>query len=406
MSSRTVGRTALGLVLALAWGLGAEASAPESQRLIRARDFIADEQLGPAIEQLQAAVADPKETRRDEVLYWLAHCQHYSGDSAAAVGTIRRLETEFPASTWTRQGQSLKIKIAVRLERNDVLWFMVDTSKHAAPFKHAVAAVKRPAPTRPGTAGLPRPAPPNADPSTPAHDALASMPVPSPAAVWFSGKDFDLDLDLQIQALGGLMRTDAEKVIPILGRIASESDSSPNGARAVFVLAQSSLPQAREAVVRVAKTGPPPVQIAAVRQLARFYGTGASQDLLQVYATANGPVKTEIVKSLGEAQAKVALINIVQSEKEGMLRSNAIVSLGRAGGVDQLTVMYKSADEETKRSIIRGLFNARAEAQLISIADAERKAGNAALRAYALERIRLLGTAPAKEYLQQSREKR
>jgi hypothetical protein len=101
-------RAVMVVVVALAWASVAAAMAPESKRLIRARDYIADEQWTLAIEQLRAAVDDPKEPRRDEALYWLAHSQHHSGDPGAAVQTIGRLERDFPKSMWVKPAQSLR----------------------------------------------------------------------------------------------------------------------------------------------------------------------------------------------------------------------------------------------------------------------------------------------------------
>jgi HEAT repeat protein len=214
------------------------------------------------------------------------------------------------------------------------------------------------------------------------------------------------DTDIRVLALAGLMRTDADKVIPILGQIAFETENPASAIRAVSMLAQSSLPLARATVVRVAKTGPEPVKIAAVRDLARFGGPDVSKDLVQVYATAKDPVKWQIVKSLGEIEARFALFDIVKSEKEGKLRVNAIMCLGRAGGVEQLAGLYVSSNPESRRSIINGLFHARAESQLIKIAESERRAGNDGLCREAVDRLKLLGTPKAIDYLQKVGEKR
>jgi hypothetical protein len=65
--------------------------------------------------------------------------------------------------------------------------------------------------------------------------------------------------------------------------------------------------------------------------------------------------------------------------------------------------MYKTASPQGKRPIIVGLFTARADGELIRICEAER---DTELRNEALERLRLLGTPKAKEYLQKASEKR
>jgi hypothetical protein len=67
--------------------------------------------------------------------------------------------------------------------------------------------------------------------------------------------------------------------------------------------------------------------------------------------------------------------------------------------------MYKSATFRGRRFIIVGLFNARADSELVRIAELER-ASNDQLRTEALERLRLLGTPTAKQYLQKVSEKR
>ena len=385
MERRQITRMLVLVMLALGWAVGAqrfvapsslEAAAPESKRLGRAKDFIADEQWARAIDELRLSVADAKEPRRDEALYWLAHSLNQSGDQAAAVETIGRLEREFPSSMWVKPARSLRIEIAVRLNRSDVLWWTaLPPSPPAVPVKVTPRVQVR-------------------MPKQPA--------VPPPPKLWYPDK-FDPDADLRIQALGALMKTDAEKVVPILGQIAFESDNPGPAMRAVFMLSQSSLPTARETVVRVAMTGPEPVRIAAVRDLGRFGGPEASKDLLSVYTTANEPVRLQIVKALGERADGVALLQIVESEKDGTLRFNAIAGLGQAGGAEKLARMYKTASLPRKRPIIVGLFRARADVELIQICDAE---PDPSLRNEALERLRLLGTPKAKEYLQKVSEKR
>jgi hypothetical protein len=374
-------RVSVIVAMVVACATGAWAGAPESKRLSRAKDLIADEQWTLAIVELRAAAADPKEPRRDEALYWLANSLNQSGDQASAVEAVSRLERDFPKSMWLRPARSLRIEIAVRLNRSDVLWW---------------TAMSRPQPW---------PEAPIVPPG-PDHALRAPQtgPAPSPPApaFWFADK-YDPDADLRIQALAGLMKDDAERVVPMLGQIAFESENPGPASRAVFMLAQSSLPKARETVVRVARQGPEPVRVAAVRDLGRFGGPEASRDLVDIYATAIEPVKLQIVKSLAERSEKAPLLRIAESEKDGTLRFTAINGLGQAGGALQLAMLYKSATLQIKRPIIVALFAARADVELIRIADTE---NDAELKKEARERLRLLATPKAKDYLQKVSEKR
>ena len=412
--------------IALGWTLSSpplSAGMPESQRLERAKDLIAEEQWVRAMQELKAAADDPREANRDEALFWLAHSQNQARDALAAVDTIGRLERGFPKSRWLKPAQSLRLEIAQRLGRFDVLWHTArpapPTAAPAAPpppdGPRARPGSRTPRAISPGTvppppAGVTVPAPEAAPPRfvtvTPAARAdgrpfRRPTDMPPPTSVWVNDH-YAADTDLRIQALGSLIRTDAPKVIPMLKEIALSSENPGEARRALFVLAQSDRPEARSTVVEVAKTGPEPVRLAAVRELGRLSGAGISNELLQVYSTAQSPVKYQVVRALGDRSATAALLQIAQSESDPRLRNAAIVSLGQAGGRQQLSALYARSSAEAKRPIIVGLFNAQADAELIRIAERER---DRTLRQEILTSLRLLGTPLATQYLQQVKDR-
>lgn len=358
-------------------------AAGDSQRLGRAKDLIGDEQWAPAIAELTAAAADRAESSRDEVLFWLAHCQSQAHDAAAAVATIQRLEREYPRSPWVRPARSLRIEIAQRLRRNDVLWYT------AVP----------PPPPPPPPVPSPAPAPAVAPAPAPPPPAGALMPPPPPPAPWMP-EHFQPDVDLRLQALGSLMQTDAVRVVPLLREIALSVRDPGEARRALFLLAQSRRPEARATVIEMAKTGPDPVRVAAVRELGRLGGPAVAGELLDVYDSANPRVKYQVVRSLGQRNEAPALLRIAQSETDRALRDTAIAALGDAGGLEELTVLYqrhRRSPADQKRPIVLGLFNAQADEALIRIAEAER---DPAVRRDILERLRLLGTPRALAYLE------
>lgn len=366
------------------------AAPAESKRMERAKDLIADEQWVRAIDELKAAAADPKEPNKDEALFWLAHSENQARDYKTAIDTIRRLEQGFPASRWVKPARSLRIEIAQRLQRSDVLWYT------AAP-PPPVALPAQPRTPTPAPPALPAPPAPASTP-TPAPRAATPLPPPPPQ-VWVP-EGFFPDTDLRIQALSSLMRTDAPKVIPMLREIALDADDAGEARRALFVLAQSGRDDARSTVVEVAKTGPEPVRIAAVRELGRIGGPMIATDLLQVYASANERVKYQVVTSLARRDAAPALMRIAESEKDRRLRDVAIVTLGDAGGRTQLFTLYSTAPADAKRAIVIGLFNAKAEDELIRIAEREH---DGAIRDEAISRLRLLDTPKARAYLESHR---
>ena len=404
-------RTCAALVMVAALCPSALLARPaESKRMERAKDLIADEQWVRAIDELKAAAADPKEPNKPEALFWLAHSQNQAHDLAAAVETIRRLERDFPASPWVKPAQSLRIELAQRLQRKDFLWWYAVPPAPPTPAPPASTAVPPAVAPAPAPVAKPTPPPPAAKsitkvpkpvpPAAPAPEAFPAFPKTPPPPAWVPDGYFP-DMDQRIQALARLMATDAPKVIPILKSIALESTDVKDGRRALIVLAQSDRPEARETVLDVAKSGPEPIRVSAVRELGRLNGPAIVDDLMQVYAaTANEQVKTQVVTSLAQREAAPALFKIVQSEKDRRVRDVAIMTLGEAGGRKQLTMMYAKASADTKRPIIIGLFNAQADEELIRIAEQEK---DPAAREEVLTRLRLLGTPRAKAYLAEHR---
>ena len=401
----TYRRSAIALAALVCFAALPRAAAAEPQpsaRLEKAKDFIADEQWTRAIEVLKAASVDPRERNKDEALFWLAHSLHQARDLAGAVETIAQLERSFPASRWVKPARSLRVELAQKLRRDDVLWWTatspvtptVPTSVPPTPLPPAVATPHPPA-LPPAATVPPPPRPPAVRGARPQPVAPVPPPAPPPT-VWYSEYSVS-DTDLRIQALGSLMRTDATRVIPMLREIALEKENPHAASRAVFVLAQSGRPDAHSCVLEVARRGVEPVSVAAVRELGRFGGPKVSEELLQVYTTVNPRVKYQVVNSLGERAATTALLQIVQSESDSGLRDTAIVTLGQAGGRVQLQRLYGRGRFELKRPIIIGLFNARAEDELIQIAEQE---SDPALKREVLARLRLLGTPKAKQYLE------
>ena len=370
--------------------------------MARAKDLIADEQWSLAIKELRAAATDPREPNKDEALFWLAHSQNQENDFAAAIETIRQLEREHASSRWVKPARSLLIELAQKLKRDDVLWWTAFTPRiRVAPVPRPgvgpapPAAMPLPGRTPEAVTPVPPPASGGGGSPAPASPRVA-QPFPAPAPPAWVVEGWNPDADQRILALGSLLEQNEAFVVDSLLQIALDDENPGAGRRAVFVLAQSGKPVAETAVVEIAKRGPEPVKVAAVRELGRFGGPEALKALMQVYSTANLPVKRQVVSSLGARAEVAALYRIAQSESDQGLRSVAIVALGRCGGREQLTRLYTNAERGAKRPIIVGLFTARAEDELIQIAQKEK---DAELRGEVHSRLRLLGTPKARAYL-------
>jgi len=371
--------------------------APDSKRLAAAKDYIADEQWNRAIAELQIAAADAGDPNRDEALFWLAHSQHQVGDHMAALATVGRLERLFPRSRWVRPANSLRIEIAQRLQRDDVLWVLavppapptamptptapaviapapVSPTPHAGKARPAAVAVPpSPTPFPSEMAPIPSPPPPAAATPRPQRAPRGFGPAPMTMTVWPEGLlpagAEGFDTDLKIEALVGLLDAHSDRVIPLLRDIALDNKNPAEARRAVFALAQSSKPEARNTVVEAAKHGPNVVRIAAIREIGRF----------------------------GEPAFTMTLVGIARGENDAAVRDTAIVTLGRTGARLPLRTLYTQVPTAARFTVLSALSTAKGDEELIRIATTER---DPRLRLRARQQLRLLGTPKAVKFLE------
>jgi len=387
----------------LSGGIAAAGPAPDSKRLSQGKDYVADEQWTRAIAEFKAAADDRGEKNRDEALFWLAHSEHQSGDDASALQTIVRLEREYPKSPWVRLAHSVRVEIAQRLRRDDVLWWIATPPpapppSPVAPVAHPAVATQRPRAVPPSPPG-----PPPAPSTPPAIAPPATLPpspwtaLPPPAAEFWVGTQPG-DQVIRIEALAALIDAHSERVIPLLKDIAFDRNSPDEARRALLVLARCQRPQAHDTVVEVAREGAEPVQIVAIRELGRMQDVNASGTLMQVYATSGATrVRRQIVTSLGERADNMSLFRIAKTEQDPGVRNTAIMTLGRIPTArEQLRVLYGQAPVDSREAVISALFTARDDDELIRIASTEK---SPLLRQRARQQLRLLATPKAQKYL-------
>ena len=361
----------------------------ESARMARAKDLISDDQWAAAIPVLRAAAADPKEPNKDEALFWLAHSQNQAGDLADAVESIRALQSGYPKSRWSGPAGSLMIELAQKLGRRDVLW---RTAVPPPPPRAARAAgPRRPRAARGVLVRLRRShcrrRLASARDGRSPHPAAppASRPPPPPPMTWFA-ESYAPGADLRVQALGRLIKTDAQKVIPILRNIAFEATNLGAARGAVFVLAQSRNPQAQSIVVDVAKSG---AGIGARR------GDSRARPLRRARRRARAARGLLDRQRAGEAAGRhlarrarrriVAVPDRPVRERRPRCATPPSSTLGRAGGREQQRVLFPRASPETRRAIVRSLFLARDDDSLIRLAEQEK---DPTVRAEMLSRLR------------------
>lgn len=288
--------------------LAGASTALAQDRLDRARMLLFDRDWPTAVAELRKVVDDKKAPLRDEAAFWLAHSLFQMGNPPEALKVIEALETDHPRSRWLLPAQSLRVDIATRTGRPDVLWSL------------AVPTMRTPR-SLPANGGTPQPPRIVATPSPRVNTVrkLESPAAPQPPALTM--------VDVRIQALSGLIQREPDRAVPVLREIVVEGQDTPQARRALFVLGTSNHEGARQTVFEFARTGPEALRVVAVSQLARFPSSGARTVLTRAYESGTGRLKLAVLRSLRNAGGDRELVNIARHETDGDLRNYAVAQL-------------------------------------------------------------------------------
>jgi HEAT repeat protein len=209
------------------------------------------------------------------------------------------------------------------------------------------------------------------------------------------------DEELKLLAMNSLMQQDADRAIPLLEKVLADAKNSPNlKSRAIFVLAQSKSPKARQIVMQYAKGGTnPDAQLRAIEYLGTFRSDESSQTLSEVYASTTDPaVKRTVIRGLMVARAKDRLVQIAKSDPDVNMRREAIQYLGGMQSEVELADLYKTeSNMELKRGIIQSLMARQAAKQLVDLARAE---SNPDLKREIVRMLTMIKSKEAADYLE------
>jgi HEAT repeat protein len=202
--------------------------------------------------------------------------------------------------------------------------------------------------------------------------------------------------ELKLMALSGLMNADPARAMPLIKQILQSASSSDKVRdRALFVLAQSGSPEAREALMAIARSDAnPDLQAKAIHSLGLFGGRESHQSLVEIYATSqNLQARKAVLGALMLAGDRAGLADVARKEATPELRREAINQLGVAGGREELWQMYQQEkDADAKRAIINALFIGGGREQLGQLATKE---PDPEIRRDAIEKLGLTGQESA-----------
>ncbi|MDQ3280372.1 MAG: HEAT repeat domain-containing protein [Acidobacteriota bacterium] len=204
------------------------------------------------------------------------------------------------------------------------------------------------------------------------------------------------DDDLKMMAINSLMSTDPQKAFPLLAKIVrNRATSQQVRERALFVLSQSPLAEARSLMSEIARgNSNPDLQKEAVKYLG-INATPENRKLLgDLYSSAaSDDVKKEVLHAYMISGDKARVLSAARGERDPELRKEAIHMLGVMGGRAELGSMYGSETSvEAREAIIDALFISGDTTRMGELARTER---NTDLRAAAIQKLGLMGNGTA-----------
>ena len=187
--------------------------------------------------------------------------------------------------------------------------------------------------------------------------------------------DAQSDDDLKMLAIQGLMNSDPDRALPLLEKVLNGTGTPNEKSKALFVIAQSGTPEARQILGRIASgQSNPELQRKAVEYLGMFGGGEAHKTLAEVYAKSGDEgVRRAILRSYMISGDKEDFFAAAKTEKDDRVRREAIRQLGLVHGVDELQQLYqKETSVDLKREILQAFFLAGDSKKIVEAASGEK----------------------------------
>ncbi len=201
----------------------------------------------------------------------------------------------------------------------------------------------------------------------------------------------EADEELKLLALQGLQHSDPEQAVPMLEKILQGAQSPRMKDRALFVLAQSNSPRARQVLANIARAGNPDLQRRAIQYLGVHGGRENREILAQIYESSTDvDIKRRILRSFAVSGERSRVLAAATGESSPELRAEAVQQLGVMGAHEELWQLYqKESAVDIKKRIIQAMFVGGNVTRMSELALNE---PNVELRRAAIRNLGLMGS--------------
>lgn len=171
------------------------------------------------------------------------------------------------------------------------------------------------------------------------------------------------DEDLKLYALSGLMSNNPKKALPLVQQYLNGKHSLQHKEKALFLLTQSDMPEARQALMQIVRgSAHPELRVHAIRYLGMVAEDEPSlfDELDSLYRSSQDrKIRSAVIEAYGMAEHKAGLLQVYRSEKDPQLRRKTIDMLSSADATAELrSLLENETDTETRRALVRALGNA------------------------------------------------
>lgn len=157
--------------------------------------------------------------------------------------------------------------------------------------------------------------------------------------------------DLKIAAVEALITAPPEKALPIVTRVLEGAASVELKERALFILSQIDLPEARQVLVETAGSGPESLRREAIRMIGIQGDPEALAELSGLYGAGDHETKEAVLQAYLIADDQDAVYRIAAEAQDAEEFEDAVKTLGAMGALEQLRALRSRSD--MSESLIR-----------------------------------------------------
>jgi hypothetical protein len=208
------------------------------------------------------------------------------------------------------------------------------------------------------------------------------------------------DDELKLLAIQGIQRTDPERAVQLAEGLLNAANSLKVKRQALYLLAMSDQPRARQVLLGYAKGGGnPDLQRAAIGYLASSRQKTTSADLQEIYnSTQDLDIRRAIIQGFVTAGDKPALYRLAGADAPPEIRAYALsgLSSGSLASPQDLWALYqKETSKELRLQMVRAFGSMGAVEQLTQVLKIEKdpEVRREAMRRLGGQRVELTGQA-------------